>query len=52
MILKNNTYSNVRDYKKKSNELHELYFSSVKKTKPATAAGKVKQSPDDDKKPK
>ena len=47
MIIKNNTYVNMKEYKKKSNELHDLYFSSIKKVKPATAATKeVKSSPE------
>ena len=45
MIIKNNTYGNMKEYKKKSNELHNLYFSSIKKVKPATAVhGAVKRS--------
>jgi hypothetical protein len=44
MIIKNNTYVNMKEYKKKSNELHDLYFSSIKKVKPATAATKEVKS--------
>ena len=47
MIIKNNTYGNMKDYKKKSNELHNMYFSSIKKVKPSTsAAGAVKRRAD------
>ena len=52
MIVKNNTYGNMKDYKKKSNELHNMYFSSIKKVKPTTSeAGAVKRRADN-KKPK
>lgn len=51
MIIKNNTYGNIKEYKKKSAELHNLYFSSIKITKPTTAASKeVKRKKDEAKK--
>tara|TARA_B110000285_G_C15003243_1_gene552503 strand:+ start:54 stop:203 length:150 start_codon:yes stop_codon:yes gene_type:complete len=47
MIVKNNTYVNMKEYKKKSIELHDFYFSSIKKVKPATGADKaVNSSPE------
>ena len=32
--MKNNSYNNMKEYKKKSHELHDLYFNPIKKAKP------------------